>query len=69
MLFFNFGLWEKVEAAEKSKGQSKPEGEAIVNPDSSEASGIKESANHEVNVTATSDISQVRGFFSTSFMQ
>ncbi|KAH9710246.1 Clustered mitochondria protein [Citrus sinensis] len=48
----------QVEAAEKSKGQSKPEGEAIVNPDSSEASGIKESANHEVNVTATSDVSQ-----------
>ncbi|KAH9710245.1 Clustered mitochondria protein [Citrus sinensis] len=49
----------QVEAAEKSKGQSKPEGEAIVNPDSSEASGIKESANHEVNVTATSDVSQL----------
>lgn len=48
----------QVEASEKSKGQSKPEGEAIVNPDSSEASGIKESANHEVNVTATSDVSQ-----------
>lgn len=48
----------QAEAAEKSKGQSRPEGEALVNPDSSEASGIKEPANNEANVTATSDVSQ-----------
>lgn len=48
----------QAEAAEKSKGQSKLAGEALVNPASSEASGIKESANNEVNVAATSDCSQ-----------
>lgn len=69
MLFSNFGLWKKAEAAEKSKGQSRPEGEALVNSDSLEASGIKEPANNEANVTATSDVSQVRGFYLTYFMQ
>lgn len=48
----------QAEAAEKSKGQSRPEGEALVNSDSLEASGIKEPANNEANVTATSDVSQ-----------
>lgn len=63
-------LRKKAEAAQKLKGQSKPEVEAPLiaevsevseTTNSSEVSGTKESVQNE-NITATSDESQVRSF-------